>query len=205
MIKKENVDKSPGNDHLAVCDETSLVKPDDYIVTDFFDKAYRSNSMSRILVMMMMTTVLHPSVDGFSAALTALYIPLVTNGQSVSQCHFRIRQQQKETEKTKQEKKKRKKDKERQKIKKGKIQKKKTKKTNNCDVRAVLHTCDVYDDDVDNGDDADDDGDNDNVYDDDDDNDDDADGSDVTKQTAFSNIVSWTTTLTLTGGSTFQI
>ena len=32
---------SPGNDHLAVCDETSLVKPDDYIVTDFFDKAYR--------------------------------------------------------------------------------------------------------------------------------------------------------------------
>ena len=30
-----------GNDHLAVCDETSLVKPDDYIVTDFFDKAYR--------------------------------------------------------------------------------------------------------------------------------------------------------------------
>ena len=108
MIKKENVDKSTGNDHLAVCDETSLVKPDDYIVTDFFDKAYRSNIMSRILVMMMMmmmTTVLHPSVDGFSAALTALYIPLVTNGQSVSQCHFRIRQQQKETEKTKQDKK----------------------------------------------------------------------------------------------------
>ena len=30
-----------GNDHLAVCDETSLVKPDDYIVTDFFDKEYR--------------------------------------------------------------------------------------------------------------------------------------------------------------------
>ena len=106
MIK--NVDNSPGNDHLAVCDETSLVKPDDYIVTDFFDKAYRSNSMSSILVMMMMmmmTTVLHPSVDGFSAALTALYIPLVTNGQSVSRCHFRIRQQQKETEKTKQDKK----------------------------------------------------------------------------------------------------
>ena len=24
-----------------MCDETSLVKPDDYIVTDFFDKEYR--------------------------------------------------------------------------------------------------------------------------------------------------------------------
>lgn len=28
------------NDHLAVCDETSLVKPDDYIVADLFDKTY---------------------------------------------------------------------------------------------------------------------------------------------------------------------
>jgi len=36
-----NISDTPiGNDHLAVCDETSLVKPDDYIVTDFFDKAY---------------------------------------------------------------------------------------------------------------------------------------------------------------------
>ena len=73
-----------------------------------------------------------------------------------------------------------------------------------------MHTCDVYDDDVDNGDDADDDGDKDNVYDDDDDNDDnvyddDVDGSDVTKQTAFSNIVSWTTMWILIAGSTFQI
>ena len=37
-----NISDTPiGNDHLAVCDETSLVKPDDYIVTDFFDKEYR--------------------------------------------------------------------------------------------------------------------------------------------------------------------
>ena len=30
-----------GNDHLAVYDETSLVKPDNYIVADLFDKTYR--------------------------------------------------------------------------------------------------------------------------------------------------------------------
>lgn len=32
-----NISETPiGNDHLAVCDETSLVKPEDYIVSDLF-------------------------------------------------------------------------------------------------------------------------------------------------------------------------
>ena len=47
-----------------MCDETSLVKPDDYIVTDFFDKAYRSISMIGmvmivgLMMMQVMTTIL---------------------------------------------------------------------------------------------------------------------------------------------------
>ena len=36
-----NISEEPiGNNHLAVCDETSLVKPDDYITTDLFGEGY---------------------------------------------------------------------------------------------------------------------------------------------------------------------
>ena len=49
--------RSSGNDHLAVCDETSLVKPDDYIVTDFFDKAYRWLDMLMVMMMIMVTAM----------------------------------------------------------------------------------------------------------------------------------------------------
>merc|ERR1712018_155227 len=36
-----NISNEPiGNNHLAVCDETSLVKPDDYITTDLFGEGY---------------------------------------------------------------------------------------------------------------------------------------------------------------------
>ena len=61
------------------------------------------------------------------------------------------------------------------------------------------------DDDCDNDVDGDDDDDYDDDVDDVDDvDDDDVDGSNVMKETAFSNIVSWTTTWTLIAGSTFQ-
>ena len=29
-----------GNDQMAMCDETSLVKPDDYIAADYYDKLF---------------------------------------------------------------------------------------------------------------------------------------------------------------------
>ena len=36
-----NISEQPiGNNHLAVCDETSLVKPDDYITTDLYGEGY---------------------------------------------------------------------------------------------------------------------------------------------------------------------
>ena len=36
-----NISDEPiGNNHLAVCDETSIVKPDDYITTDLYESAY---------------------------------------------------------------------------------------------------------------------------------------------------------------------
>lgn len=44
-----NISDCPiGNDHLAVCDETSLVKPDDYIVSDLFDKVYSLQQYSLV-------------------------------------------------------------------------------------------------------------------------------------------------------------
>ena len=33
-------DHKVGNDQMAMCDETSLVKPDDFIAADYYDKLF---------------------------------------------------------------------------------------------------------------------------------------------------------------------